>query len=76
LGYTGRVSAKQALLEFVQHLSEEEAEELLWVTDLADDDWPQITPEAMAAIQRGMEDARAGRFVSHDDMRHRYGLDD
>jgi Arc/MetJ-type ribon-helix-helix transcriptional regulator len=68
-----------------KHLSEEIdklAEELDYTNRsefvreiLRDTTEPILTPDAQEAVARGYADAAAGRTVSHDKMKERFGID-
>lgn len=69
------MTAKQALRELVEGLSEEEAQQLLIAAD--DLRWERIplTNEDIAAIEEAIADIGAGRTHSTRDVRRRLGLD-
>lgn len=36
--------------------------------------WHDLTDEQKAGIERGLKDVDAGRVISHDDVKKKYGL--
>ena len=65
------MTAKEKLLEFVSGLTEEEAEDKLpWIAPLFEPPAPdrRLTPAGRAAIDRGLADVEAGRFVTLEEL--------
>jgi predicted transcriptional regulator len=67
------VTTKEALHELVEALSDDDAQELLRLAEETFVPDP-LTDDDRAAIARGLEDVRAGRFVSTDEVRRRFNL--
>ncbi|MGH2611380.1 MAG: hypothetical protein ACRDHF_20070 [Tepidiformaceae bacterium] len=69
------MTAKQALLELVRDMSEDEAAHAYHVlrSDLEEESWP-ISDEERAAVERGLADARAGRLIPMEDAERELGL--
>lgn len=57
------VTAKQALLERVETMSEEEAEELLQRLDWESTEFEELTPEELERVLRGEEQIAQGASV-------------
>jgi predicted transcriptional regulator len=67
------VTTKEALHELVEALSDDDAQELLRLAEETFVPDP-LTDDDRAAIARGLEDVRSGRFVSTDEVRRRFNL--
>jgi predicted transcriptional regulator len=67
------MSVKEELHRLVDNLPEDEAAHLL--KDLREelDDEP-LTPQDLAAIQRGLDDVEAGRSITLTELKQKYGL--
>ena len=73
------MTAKEALLERIVALSEEEAAEaldLLGYVDDQDREFPVASPKVMEMFRRAMADSDAGRTLSDEEFGRRHGLDD
>ena len=67
------MSVKEELHRLVDILPEDEATRLL--RDLQDEmDSELLTPQDLAAVERGREDIRAGRSITLIDLKQKYGL--
>jgi hypothetical protein len=67
------MSVKEELHRLVDILPEDEAMRLL--RDLQDEMDPELlTPQDLAAVERGREDLRAGRSIALTDLKQKYGL--
>lgn len=65
------MGTKEALHELVDSLSEEDAEELLNIASWSFGEPEPFTDEDVASIQRGLDDAAAGRVFTTDEvLRH------
>jgi predicted transcriptional regulator len=75
-GYTVPVSAKQALREYVDGLSEDEAARVLAAVD--DLFWERLplTDDDVVALEEGLADLDAGRTHTTAEVRRHLGLDD
>ena len=70
------MTAKEALREWVERLSEEEAQaKLPWVT-ASPPDFRPASPEVMALFRRALADSDAGRTITDDEFSRRHGLED
>lgn len=61
------MTAKQALLELVETMSEEEAEELLAQLEWESTEFDELTPEEEAEVEAGRADIAAGNSVNADE---------
>ncbi len=61
------MTAKQALLERVQAMSEEEAEEVLAQLEWESTEFEELTPEEEAEVEAGRAEFAAGNSVSADE---------
>ncbi len=68
------MTAKEAVLELVRDMSEDEAAHAYDVlrSDL-EESWP-ISEEERAAVERGLADARAGRLFDQEEVERELGL--
>ncbi len=67
------MTAKEFLREWVESMSEEEAEEkVLWLDPHPD---RSLTPAEAGAIERGLDDARAGRLTLLEDIEREFERD-
>ena len=72
------VKVSKRLLEEIDELAEEldYTNRSEFVQDiLRDTTEPILTPDAQEAVAKGYADAAAGRTVSHDEMKERFGID-
>ncbi|MEX0781178.1 MAG: hypothetical protein WED87_02865 [Dehalococcoidia bacterium] len=71
------MTAKEALKELVEDMSEGEAAhayDLLRFEQAREmDQERRLTPEERAAIDRGLADLRAGRFIDHEEIEREFG---
>jgi hypothetical protein len=71
------MTAREALREYIEELSEDEAAHLLdrlrW--EALDSSAP-LTAAQRAAVERGLADIAAGRVTDHDEVVRRLGLVD
>lgn len=68
---------KLELIEWLTNLDDEQTMEYLKVVKdsrSSDDWWDEISDEEKAGIQRGLDDVKAGRTLSHDEVKAKYGL--
>ncbi len=71
------MTAKQALRNYIEELSDDEALALLHRLESEDQLEPEPFTEAeLAAIARGREQIAAGQFFTTQQVRDRFGLDD
>lgn len=75
-GYTGGMTAKERLREWVEELDEEDAAEALLLLENAADPGRPLTPAQRASIERGLAQAAEGRGIPHDEVFRRLGIDD
>jgi hypothetical protein len=72
------MTARDALHELIDQLPEEQtdlARELIQdLRDAADLDGEALDAEALASLDRGLDDARAGRVTPLDEYEHKRGL--
>jgi predicted transcriptional regulator len=69
MGYNGQVTAKEALKDLVDDLSEQKAAEVLeWLEWEVRAEARPLTSEERAAIDRGLADIAAGRLTDQDDL--------
>jgi len=68
------VTAKQALLERVETMSEEEAEELLQRLDWESTDFEELTPDELARVAEGQRQIAAGESVDGETLFRELGL--
>jgi len=73
------VTAKEALRDYIDGLSEDEAswlwQELRWDEEDGADP-PPLTPAQIASIERGLAQADAGRLIPHEEIMLEFGLSD
>jgi len=65
--YNSAMTAKQALLELVETMSEEEAEEVLARIEWEATEFEELTPEEAAEVEVGRAEFAAGHSVSADE---------
>jgi predicted transcriptional regulator len=67
--YNQGMTAKQALLELVEEMSEDKAAEVLeWLEWEVQVDSRPLTTAERAAIDRGLADVAAGRLTDQDEL--------
>jgi len=69
------VSTRQALHRLIDALDEARVEDLLERVEAELLEIPELTPEAMASIARGLSEAAAGAGIPHEQAMHLVGLD-
>lgn len=75
MGILTTMSAKQVLLEKIEELTEEEAENVLWYIEDELNGEPQpLTPEEIAHLREGVADLDAGRTTPHEEVLRRFGI--
>lgn len=72
-GYTVGVTAKQLLHEYVDRLSEDDAE--LTAAMLIPGAERRLRDEERAAIERGLKDAEAGNLIPLEETERELGID-
>lgn len=74
----GHEAIKLEIIEWLAKLDDSETIEYLKIVKdsrTTDNDWwDDLTTAQKAGIERGLDDIRSGRVVSHDDVKRRYGL--
>jgi hypothetical protein len=74
----GRDAIKLELIEWLTKLEDDETINYLKIvkdSEVSQVDWGQaLTDEQKDGIERGLEDVDAGRLVSHDAVKRKYGL--
>ena len=71
------MTAKQALLDYIETLPEEELESLWQRIQLEAEEYSNLAPpteEQLAAVRRGLEQLESGQRISHDEVLRRLGL--
>ncbi|MEX0781612.1 MAG: hypothetical protein WD557_03110 [Dehalococcoidia bacterium] len=68
------MTAKEALRDWVDELTEEEAEALVQRIARGNDmEFPPLTPEQLASAERGAAQTDAGLGIPHDEVMRRFG---
>jgi len=74
----GADALKLELLDWLLHVENNEMLHYLKVikdqTTFKSDWWDDLTIAQKAGIERGLSDIHAGRIVSHDEVKKKYGL--
>ncbi len=74
------MDAKQELRRYIEALNDVDAERV-WAgirSGYYEQRWGEQYPlseEQIASVERGLADEKAGRVVSHEELRRRFGLD-
>lgn len=68
-------------LELIQWLSQLEDDETLHYLKIVKDsgsnkntDWNDLTSDEKTGVERGLQDIRDGKTISHDEVKQKYGL--
>lgn len=72
--YNGPMTAKQALRERIENLSEEEAAELLARLDWEATETETLTDEELAEVLAGKREVAAGESVDGEEVLRKLGL--
>jgi len=74
----GHEAIKLEIIEWLTKLEDTDTLEYLKIVkDLEDEEgdwWDELTEEQKHSIERGLNDIEAGRLISHDVVKARYGL--
>ena len=74
----GHEAIKLELIEWLKKLEDDETIDYLKIVkdlnDSPNDWWHELTSEQKAGIERGLSDIDAGRVISHDTVKLKYGL--
>lgn len=74
----GHETIKLEIIEWLAKLDDSETIEYLKIVKdsrTADNDWwDDLTATQKAGIERGLDDIRGGRIISHEDVKRRYRL--
>lgn len=74
----GHDAIKLELIEWLAKLDDEETIQYLKVvkdSKTSDKDWwDALTQEEKCSIERGLNDVKAGRVISHDEVKLKYGI--
>ena len=75
--YNCSMTAKQALLDYIETLPDEELESLWQRIQVEAEEYSNLAPpteEQLASIRRGLAQSEAGLGMSHEDMLRRFNL--
>ena len=76
VGYNFLMTSRQTLHAVIDTLNDEVVEDLLErVKDEQSRDVPALTPQALASILRGLQEASEGRGIPHEEAMRLVGLD-
>ena len=74
----GHDAIKLELIEWLTKLEDDETIQYLKIVKDSKsnehDWWDDLSEDERSGIERGLDDVKAGRVVSHDDVRLKYGL--